>query len=95
MKKLTSIILTFAFSLSTLAGEITGKILNLRSDEEGMKVIVQAQDESITVAYLSNQSADFLNTVKTLQAAKSIDAKIKIITKDNALAEVIAVKVLN
>lgn len=94
MKKITSIILTLSLSLAAFAGEITGKIMNLRADEEGMKVIVQAADASVSIAYLPNNSDDFLNTVKTLKAAKDSSSKIRLTTKDNELAEVIGVKVL-
>ncbi len=93
MKKLTLTLFTLLMSFSVFAGEITGKILNLRSDEEGMKVIVQAT-EGVSVAYLSNQSTDFLATVKTLKDAQMAETKVKIITKDNELAEVIRVELL-
>lgn len=94
MKKIILCLLTLALSLVTFAGEITGKIMNLRPDEEGMKVIVQAIDSTVSVSYLPNHANDFLNIVKTLKIAKENASEIKLTIKDNDLAEVISVKVL-
>ena len=97
MKKLGILFLSVIISTAALAAEYKGKIVNLVSDEEGIKIILSSDEskKSVTSAYLTNHSKNFLQNSEILKLAQSNLKTIKIQTKDNAIAEVLTLEILN
>lgn len=97
MKKSLLILAALMMTSSVFANEITGRIINLNPDEEGMKVIVQEskQSNSPILLYLDRNSKDFLKTISDLKVAKENDDIVKITVTNDSLAQITKIQVLS
>ncbi len=96
MKKNLVLLLTMTIASTTFASQITGRIMNLVQDEEGMKIIIQQGKLSATpvMLYLDSKSQNFANTISSLKLAKDNSDQVQISTVNGTLEQITNIKVL-
>lgn len=95
MKRISLMTLVLALSTSVMAYKKTGYILNLRQDEEGVNIILEANDtkKTITTHYLTNQSVQFVDSLTELQAAKENKTLIELELNDKNPSQILKLEI--